>query len=69
MRETVFLQNLKSNRFSATILKKSQSIKGITNINLDIKNSKLTFDYATHNAYEGLRALLNSLGYTFNKLQ
>ena len=65
MRETVLLQNQKHDDFSAAILKKIQSLKGITNINLETKSNKLTFDYTTHNAYEGLRALLNSLGYTF----
>ena len=65
MKETVFFKKINNKSLSTTILKKSKSIKGITNINLDLKNNRLSFDYATHNAYEGFRALLNNLGYSF----
>ena len=65
MRETILLQDLKTDSFSSTILKKAQSLTGITNVNLDTKSNKLSFDYATHNAYEGLRILLKDLGYAF----
>ncbi|WP_375238753.1 hypothetical protein [Aurantibacter sp.] len=67
MKETVFLKKPYNKSLSANVLKKAKSIKGITNISLDTKNCRLTFDYATHNAYEGLRALLDSLGYTFSE--
>jgi len=65
MIDTVHLQNLKCEGCKTTILNKINTLKGISNINLDINSKEFTFEYTTHNAYEGLRNLLNELGYPF----
>tara|TARA_R110002050_G_scaffold179741_3_gene313229 strand:+ start:1099 stop:1377 length:279 start_codon:yes stop_codon:yes gene_type:complete len=63
MRTTVTIQNLKCDGCKNTIQIKLSKIKGVSNIDVNVSKSSVTFDYTTHNVLEGLRAELRDMGY------
>ena len=63
MRTTVTIQNLKCDGCKNTIQIKLSKIKGVSNIDVNVSESSVSFDYTTHNVLEGLRAELRDMGY------
>lgn len=63
MRTNVLIQNLKCDGCKNTLQVRLSEIKGISNIDINICKSTVSFDYLTHNAMEGLRAKLRDIGY------
>ena len=63
MRTTVTIQNLKCEGCKNAIAKRMAGILGISNIDIDVVSSEVSFDYKTHNALEGLRSELADIGY------
>ena len=63
MRTTVTIQNLKCDGCKNTLQIRLSKIKGISNVEICVAKSSLSFDYRTHNAMEGLRAELSDMGY------
>ena len=67
MRATVLLQNVKSSTPIESILNHLNLIKGISNTALNPETKELTFDYTTHNAFEGIRESVKALGFPFQE--
>lgn len=63
METSLLVQNLKCSGCKNAILKRISKLDGIKNIQLDISSSKLSFEYTSHNALEGLRSDLADMGY------
>ncbi len=63
MRTTVTIQNLKCDGCKNTVTIKLHKVVGISNVEIDVAKSTLSFDYKTHNAMEGLRIELAAIGY------
>ena len=56
------LQHIEFNWSIAEFLGESQ---GISNVQFEKTTNNISFKYATHNALEGLRETLKSMGYCF----
>jgi copper chaperone CopZ len=63
MKTTVTIQNLKCDGCKNTIQVRLSKIKGISNVDINVPKSTVSFDYLTHNVMEGLRAELSDMGY------
>ncbi|OEJ99108.1 heavy metal transporter [Flavivirga aquatica] len=63
MRTTVSIQNMKCDGCKNAVIIKLNKVEGISNVEVDITTSHVSFDYATHNAMEGLRMELADMGY------
>tara|TARA_R110002051_G_scaffold7699_2_gene34171 strand:- start:4161 stop:4445 length:285 start_codon:yes stop_codon:yes gene_type:complete len=63
MRTTVTIQNLKCDGCKNTLQIRLSKIKGISNVNINVPKSTVSFNYMTHNVMEGLRAELSDMGY------
>lgn len=63
MQTTVTIENLKCEACKDAVLDLIAKSKGISNPNIDIEKGRMTIDYTTHNALEGLRTDLDQLGY------
>lgn len=63
MRTTVSIQNLKCDGCKNVISKKLQILAGISDCTIDVASSTISFNYSTHNAMEGLRMELATMGY------
>lgn len=67
MRTTVKIQNLKCDSCKNAVAKKMLSVKGITDVIIDLDRFEVSFNYTTHNALEGLREELYNIGYPITK--
>ncbi len=63
MRTTVIIHNLKCDHCKSKILAAIEGLKHISNVKANILTGSLSFDYASHNAMEGLRIHLNDIGH------
>ncbi len=55
MRTTVTIRNLKCDSCKNALKIKLSKIKGISNVDISVSKSSVSFDYMTHNVMEGLR--------------
>ena len=63
MRTTVHIQNMKCEGCKNALEIKLDKVNGISNVEVNIADSSVAFDYTTHNVIEGLRAELRDMGY------
>ncbi|MEB2780737.1 heavy metal-associated domain-containing protein [Algoriphagus sp. C2-6-M1] len=63
MRATVIIENLKCDGCKNALQIKLSKIKGVSNVDINVSKSRVSFDYMTHNVMEGLRAELRDMGY------
>ncbi|SHG54549.1 heavy-metal-associated domain-containing protein [Winogradskyella jejuensis] len=63
MRTTVHIQNMKCEGCKNALRIKLNKVDGISNVEINIADSSVAFDYTTHNVIEGLRAELRDMGY------
>lgn len=63
MRITVIIQNLKCESCRHTVLSALENFESISSATADISTGSLSFDYASHNAMEGLRIHLAEIGH------
>lgn len=67
MRTTVTIQNLQCDGCKNAVAIQLNKIDGISNIDIDVSNSSVSFDYKTHNTLEGLRMNLKEIGFPITK--
>ena len=67
MRTTVVIANLTCEHCKNTVEAQLKKVVGISNISINIKKSKVSFDYKTHNTLEGLRMDLEAIGFPITK--
>lgn len=60
---TLIVQNLRCSECEHIIRKKLASIQEVSKVSVDITIGAVSFDYGTHNALEGVKLKLQSLGY------
>lgn len=63
MKTTVTIQNLKCAGCASTIEKKLKSLKGVTDIQINIDESTVAFIHASEETYETVHKALLKLGY------
>jgi len=63
MKTSIIVQNLKCGGCASTISAKLSEIKAISNINVDVEESKVTFDYVNSEDAIEVKQKLRSLGY------
>jgi len=63
MRTTVVIDALRSQNGKTSVVSLLENSAGISNISMTIKTKKVSFDYTTHNAMEGLRMRLAEAGF------
>ncbi|MBW1298921.1 hypothetical protein [Aquimarina litoralis] len=63
MKATMLIKNLSNKDYSGFIKKNILFSEGISNIVIDLAHYKITFDYTSHNALEGLKSKLINLGF------
>ncbi len=67
MRTTVIIDNFKVDNFRDTLITALKKFNGISNYKIDINTGRLSFDYRSHNAIEGLRFYLLKIGHPIIK--
>ncbi len=63
MRAFIIIQNLKCNDCVNSITKKLTEIENITNVEIDIEDSKVYFDYNQEEALHAVQLKLKEIGY------
>ena len=63
MNITLIVQNITCSGCEHTIRKKLASIPEVSEVSVVITTNAVTFQYGTHNALEGVKLALQSLGY------
>lgn len=63
MRATVVIERLKCNDCEKKVITALKEFKGISNYDIDITTGTLSFNYKSHNAFEGLRFHLSKIGH------
>jgi copper chaperone len=63
MKSTIIVQNLKCGGCAQTISTKLSEIKTITNLNVDVDESKVLFDYSNQEDVKKVKEKLKALGY------
>ena len=63
MKTAIFVQNLKCGGCAHTISTKLSEIKNISNLNIDIGEGKISFEYANENDTFQVKEKLKALGY------
>jgi len=63
MRAIFAIQNLKCDGCKNAVTIKLNKAEGISNVEIDVATRKVSFEYKSHNAMEGLRMELAAMGY------
>jgi len=63
MKTAIFVQNLKCGGCAHTISSKLVEIKNISNLNIDIDEGKVSFEYSNENDAFQVKEKLKALGY------
>ena len=63
MNTSIVVQNLKCNGCANTIHSKLSHIQAISNINIDIENNKISFDFIAQEDILKVKKTLKTLGY------
>ena len=60
---TIFIQNLKCHGCANTILKGLQSIQGVSEVNVNVDDSNVSFESANPEIINQVKAKLSKMGY------
>ncbi|WP_075340972.1 heavy-metal-associated domain-containing protein [Tenacibaculum agarivorans] len=63
MKSTIIIQNLKCSGCSNTITKKVSQLHNISNVEVNVEDSMVSFDHTTDNDLDVVKATLFNLGY------
>ena len=63
MNTTVYIQNLKCGGCANTVTKNLTEIEGVSNVNVNVEESAVTFDFSTDEKLEEVKNTLHRLGY------
>jgi copper chaperone CopZ len=63
MRATVHIQNLKCGGCKTTIITKLSEVKNISEVDVSLEDSSVSFEYHTYRDYEKAKHRLSMIGY------
>lgn len=63
MKATLHIQNLKCGGCKATIIKNLTEVKNISEVEVNIDNESVTFEYYSHRDFENAKHRLSLIGY------
>ncbi|WP_299620996.1 heavy metal-associated domain-containing protein [uncultured Tenacibaculum sp.] len=63
MKSTIIIQNLKCSGCSNTIVKKVSQLEAISEVEVDVDNSTVSFNYSNESDVEMVKKTLYTLGY------
>lgn len=63
MTTTIYIQNLKCGGCANTVTKNVSAVEGITNVNVKVDESSVTFDYQAETKVNEVKELLKKIGY------
>lgn len=63
MRTTVHIQNLKNSGCARTIIHKLSQQKNISDVDVNLKDESVSFDFHTNHDFERAKHVLSAIGY------